>query len=50
MRIMAAALAGKLSGAQGTNPKFRDLSDTKDRISATTDEHGNRSSVVLDAT
>jgi hypothetical protein len=49
LRIMAAALAGKASGAEGTNPKFRDLADTKDRIDATTDQYGNRSVVTLDA-
>jgi hypothetical protein len=49
MRVMAAALFGKLSGAEGTNPKFRDLADTKNRIDATTDQYGNRSAVVLDA-
>ena len=49
MRIMAAALAGKVSGAEGTNPKFRDLADSKNRIDATTDQYGNRSAVVLDA-
>lgn len=49
LRIVASALAGKLSGADVMAPKFRDLADTKDRIDATTDLHGNRLAVVLDA-
>jgi hypothetical protein len=49
MRLFAAALAGIVSGAAGTNVKFRDLGDTKDRIDATVDQYGNRSAVVLDA-
>jgi hypothetical protein len=49
MRLIASALFGKLSGAEGTNPKFRNLADTKNRIDATTDQYGNRSAVVLDA-
>jgi hypothetical protein len=48
MRIMAAALAGKISGADTGNIKIRDLGDTKDRITADTDIHGNRLSVTLD--
>lgn len=48
VRIMAAALAGKLSGADTTNIKVRDLNDTKDRIDATVTAEGNRSSVTLD--
>jgi hypothetical protein len=49
LRIVTAAIAGKVSGAEGTNPKFRDLADTKDRIDATTDQYGNRTAVTLDA-
>jgi hypothetical protein len=49
LRMMAAALLGKVSGAEGANPKFRDLADTKDRIDATADQYGNRTAVVLDA-
>lgn len=48
MRILLAGMANKLSGADTGNPKFRDLADTKDRITATTDEHGNRTAVTLD--
>lgn len=48
MRIMMSALSGLLSGAAGTNVKTRDMADTKDRIDATVDADGNRTSVTLD--
>lgn len=48
MRLMAAALAGKISGAEGTNVKIRDLNDTTDRIDANVDSAGNRLSIVYD--
>lgn len=48
LRIMSAALAGKASGLDTLNPVFRDLSDTKNRITATTDASGNRSAVTVD--
>jgi hypothetical protein len=50
MRLMAAALAGKISGAATTEVSIRDVTDTKDRIVATVDADGNRSVVVLDPT
>lgn len=50
MRLIASVLFGKSSGGGTTNPKFRDLADTKDRIDATVDVSGNRSSVTRDAT
>jgi hypothetical protein len=49
LRLVAAALLGKASGASGTEIAFRDLADTKDRIVATVDQYGNRSDVELDA-
>jgi hypothetical protein len=49
MRLFAAALLGKVSGLDVNTPAFRDLADTKNRISATTDASGNRSAVILDA-
>ena len=49
MKIMLAALAGKLSGAAGTTIRIRDVNDTKDRIVATVDEDGNRAAITLDA-
>jgi hypothetical protein len=48
LRGFAAALLGKASGLNLNAPKFRDLGDTKDRISATTDTAGNRTAVTLD--
>ncbi len=49
-RLMAAAMAGKVSGAGTTSVKIRDLADSKDRITATVDENGNRSAVTLNTT
>lgn len=48
MRIMAAALAGKVSGSDANAPAFRSVTDSKARITATTDADGNRLSVSLD--
>lgn len=50
MRLLGAAMAGKVSGAAGTTVIFRDLGDTKDRIVATVDASGNRSAVTRDVT
>ena len=49
MRILLSAMAGKVAGAAGTNITFRDLADTKNRIDATVDQDGNRTSVTVDA-
>jgi hypothetical protein len=49
MRLMFAALCGKVSGGSTTTISFRDSADSKDRIVATVDENGNRSAVTLDA-
>lgn len=48
IRVTLAALAGKVSGADANAPIFRNATDTKDRIAATTDADGNRSVVTLD--
>lgn len=48
LRLMAAVLLGKVSGADANAPVFRDVNDTKARVSATTDAAGNRLSVSLD--
>lgn len=48
MRIVLAALAGKLSGAATTSIAIRDVNDTKTRIAATVDADGNRTAVTLD--
>ena len=47
-RIILSALAGKSSGGGTPTLKFRDVADTKDRISVTVDEDGNRTAVSLD--
>ena len=49
LRLMMAALLGKVSGAGTSSISFRDAADTKDRINATVDDDGNRSTVTLDA-
>jgi hypothetical protein len=48
-RIILAALAGKASGLDPDvlTPTFRDTNDTVNRITAVTDEFGNRTSVTL---
>jgi hypothetical protein len=48
LRLMSAVLAGKVSGAAGTAITFRDLDDTKNRITATVDSDGNRTTVTKD--
>lgn len=48
LRLVSAALAGKVSGAAGLTITFRDVNDTADRIVATVDADGNRSVVTLD--
>lgn len=47
MRVMAAALAGKVSGAAGTSVTIRAADDSADRITATVDASGNRTAVTL---
>ena len=49
MRGFIAAMLGKASGLP-TAPKYRNIADTKDVISATTDTDGNRTAVTLDLT
>lgn len=45
LRLSNAALGGKASGLSTGSPVYRDLADTKDRITATTDADGNRTAV-----
>jgi len=47
-RLLLAVLAGKSDGAGGATQHFRDTQDTKNRITATLDEDGNRTAIVLD--
>lgn len=50
-RLLAAALAGKVSGAAGSQVTFRNaLADSKDRIVATVDPDGNRTAITVDTT
>lgn len=49
-RGIAAVLMGKVSGSQSSTTIFRDINDTKARITAVTDTSGNRTSVTLDLT
>jgi hypothetical protein len=50
MRGFAAALMGKASGLGTTTAVYRDIGDTKDRITATVDSSGNRTVVTKDLT
>lgn len=50
MRLQNSALAGKASGLGTTTAVFRDLADTKDRLTAVVDADGNRTAVTRDAT
>lgn len=50
VNVMSAALAGKSTGGGTANIKFRDLGDTKDRISATVTAVGDRTAVTNDGT
>lgn len=50
LRLSNAALGGKASGLETTAVAFRDLADTKDRITATVDASGNRTAVSRDLT
>lgn len=49
-RLANSALGGKASGLETTAAVFRDLADTKDRITATVDADGNRTAVTRDLT
>lgn len=49
LRLMLAALAGKVSGAGGSTVTIRNVGDSKTRITATVDSDGNRSAVSTDA-
>lgn len=48
LKVIAAALGGKLSGAGTGTITIRDVNDTVNRIVATTDDDGNRTVVTLD--
>ena len=48
IRIILSALLGKVSGMGASAPIFRNITDTKARITATTDTIGDRTAVTLD--
>jgi hypothetical protein len=48
LRLMASALFGKASGGGTATITFRDLGDSKNRITATVTANGDRTTVVLD--
>lgn len=50
LRGFAAALIGKADGLAGTTVHYRDLADSKNRITATVDADGNRIAITLDLT
>ncbi len=51
MRLILAALAGKVSGSPGTTITFRNaVADSKNRIVATVDGDGNRTAITYDVT
>ena len=47
-RIVLAVLAGKSGGGGTTTDTFRDVADTKNRVSATVSSVGNRTAITLD--
>lgn len=49
-RGFASVLLGKVSGMNTNSPVFRNIADTKNVVSATTDADGNRSAATLDLT
>jgi hypothetical protein len=50
VRLQNSALAGKASGLATTTAVYRDLADTKDRLTATVDASGNRTAITRDLT
>lgn len=50
VRIALSALAGKASGGGTDTISFRDVADSKPRITATVDNSGNRTAITLDGT
>lgn len=48
LRLILSSLSGKLSGAGTSTVTIRNVTDTKDRITATVDSNGNRLSVTTD--
>lgn len=49
LRLISSVLLGKASGLGTATAVFRDVNDTKDRVTATVDADGNRAAVTRDA-
>jgi hypothetical protein len=47
LQVLAAVLAGKVSGGGTSTITFRDLADSLDRLVASVDSNGNRSNVAI---
>lgn len=47
LQIMAAVMAGKVSGGNTSTITFRDLGDGTNRVVATVDSNGNRTNIVI---
>jgi len=47
IKVLLAVNAGKSRGGNTNSITFRDINDTKDKVSATVDSNGNRSNVVI---
>jgi len=50
LNVVASAVAGKCSGNELGTPTFRNLGDTKNRITSTVDANNNRTAVTQDGT
>jgi hypothetical protein len=50
LRLLYSVLGNKSAGGGTTTVTFRDIADTKNRVSATVDADGNRTAVTLDVT
>lgn len=49
LKLISAVLLGKVSGAGTGTESFRDVNDSTDRVVASVDSSGNRTSITLDA-
>ena len=47
LRLMSSVLLGRASGGPGS-PVFRDINNTKDRVTGTADSSGNRTAATYD--
>ena len=50
MRVFAAVLAGKVSGAGTGTETFKSINDSKNRLVSVVDSNGNRTNITIDAT